>query len=77
MCLTIPVRPGRRDELVEFMRDVDGPRRAEFGEMERRIGVTREVFFLSRGGHPTESRSRRACRRTFHTCRGQKLRSPL
>jgi hypothetical protein len=52
MCLTIPVRPGRRDELVEFMREVDGPRHDELGTTERRIGVTREVFFLAaRGDH--------------------------
>jgi hypothetical protein len=50
MCLTIPVRPGRRDELVEFMREVDGPRHDELGTTERRIGVTREVFFLAAGG---------------------------
>lgn len=49
MCLTIPVRPGRRDELVEFMREVDGPRHDELGTTERRIGVTREVFFLAAG----------------------------
>ena len=35
MCLTIPVRPGRRDELVEFMREVDGPRHDELGATER------------------------------------------
>jgi hypothetical protein len=50
MCLTIPIRPGRRDELVEFMREVDGPRHDELGATERRIGVTREVFFLAAGG---------------------------
>ena len=50
MCLTIPVRPGRRDELVEFMRDVDGPRHGELAATERRIGVTREVIFLADGG---------------------------
>jgi hypothetical protein len=50
MCLTIAVRPGRRDELVEFMREVDGPRHDELGTTERRIGVIREVFFLAAGG---------------------------
>jgi hypothetical protein len=50
MCLTIPIRAGRRDELVEFMREVDGPRRSELADTERRIGITREVFFLADGG---------------------------
>ncbi len=50
MCLTVPVRPGHRDELVEFMREVDGPRHGDLGATERRIGVTREVFFLANGG---------------------------
>jgi hypothetical protein len=49
MCLTVPVRPGRRDELVEFMREVNGPRHVELDATERRIGVTREVFFLADG----------------------------
>lgn len=50
MCLTIPVRSGRRDDLVAFMREVDGPRRGELAASERRIGLTREVFFLADGG---------------------------
>jgi hypothetical protein len=50
MCLTIPVKPGRRDDLVAFMREVDGPRHAELEATERRIGLTREVFFLGDGG---------------------------
>jgi hypothetical protein len=50
MCLDVPVKPGRRDELVGFMREVDGPRHAELDATERRIGITREVFFLADGG---------------------------
>jgi hypothetical protein len=50
MCLLVPVRPGRRDELMEFMREVNGPRHREFGATEERIGVTREVFFLAGDG---------------------------
>jgi hypothetical protein len=50
MCLLVPVRPGRRDELVEFMRQINGPRHGELGATEQRIGVTREVFFLAGGG---------------------------
>lgn len=52
MCLTVPVRPGRRADLVGFMHEVDGPRHGELGATERRIGITREVFFLAdRGDH--------------------------
>jgi hypothetical protein len=50
MCLLLPIRPGRRDELVEFMREINGPRHRELGATEQRIGVTREVFFLAGGG---------------------------
>lgn len=50
MCLTIPIRPGRRSDLVGFMHEVDGPRHGELGATERRIGITREVFFLADGG---------------------------
>ena len=50
MCLLVPVRPGRRDELMDFMREVNGPRHCELGATEQRIGVTREVFFLAGDG---------------------------
>jgi hypothetical protein len=50
MCLTLPVKSGRREELVEFMHEVDGPRHEELAATERRIGLTREVFFLADGG---------------------------
>lgn len=52
MCLSVPVRSGRREELVEFMREVGGPRHEELASTEQRIGITREVFFLAHGdGH--------------------------
>jgi hypothetical protein len=50
MCLLVPVRPGRRDELMEFMREVNGPRHRDLGATEHRIGVTREVLFLAGDG---------------------------
>jgi hypothetical protein len=50
LCLLVPVRPGRRDELMGFMREVSGPRHRELGATEQKIGVTREVFFLAGGG---------------------------
>lgn len=49
MCLSMPVRPGRRDQLLEFMAEVDGPRHGELAATERRIGISREVFFLGDG----------------------------
>lgn len=51
MCLLVPVKPGLRDELMEFMREVNGPRHRELAATEQRIGVTREVFFLAGGDH--------------------------
>ena len=45
-----PRQTGAPRQLVEFMREVDGPRHDELGATERRIGVTREVFFLAAGG---------------------------
>jgi hypothetical protein len=50
MCLTIPVRPGKREELLDFMGEVAGPRHDELAATERRIGLDREVFFLVDGG---------------------------
>jgi hypothetical protein len=38
ICLTIPVLPGQAEAARSFLRALDGPRRGDYAESERRIG---------------------------------------
>lgn len=44
--MAIPVKPGKSDELRSFTEEVLGPRRAAFEASEKRIGITREGWYL-------------------------------
>jgi hypothetical protein len=47
ICLTIPVLPGQAEAARTFLLLLDGPRRAEYAESEQRIGIEKEVWFIS------------------------------
>ena len=47
ICLAIPVLGGQSSAARTFMRQLDGARRAEYDASERRIGITKEVWFLA------------------------------
>jgi hypothetical protein len=47
ICLALPVLAGRTAAARAFMKQLDGARRAEFDTSERRIGVTKELWFLA------------------------------
>ena len=47
ICLVVPVLPGRTAEARAFMRELDTVRRAEYDRSERRIGITKEVWYLA------------------------------
>ena len=47
ICMTVPVLPGKTAAARAFMQDLDGPRRAEFDASERRIGITKELWYLA------------------------------
>ncbi len=47
ICLTIPVLPGQADAARSFLHQLDGPRRAEYAESEQRIGIDKELWFMS------------------------------
>ena len=49
VCAVFSVLPGKSGAARDFMRQLDGGRRAEFDRSERRIGITKEVWFLARG----------------------------
>src|SRR6478736_3240877 len=49
MCLVTPVLAGRADTAREFLRRLDGDRRADYQRSEQQLGITKEVWFLASG----------------------------
>ena len=47
VCLVMPILPGKTADARAFLRDLDGPRKAEFDRSERRIGITKELWYLA------------------------------
>ena len=47
VCLLMPVLPGKTADARAFLREIDGPRKAEFDLSERRIGITKELRYLA------------------------------
>lgn len=47
ICLALPVRPGKSDDARTFLRALDTTRSAEYDRSERRIGITKEVWYLA------------------------------
>lgn len=47
VCLVMPILPGKTDDARAFLRELDGPRKGDFDASERRIGITRELWYLA------------------------------
>jgi hypothetical protein len=47
ICLVFPVLAGKTDDAKAFMRELDGPRKVEFDQSERRIGIGKELWYLA------------------------------
>ena len=47
VCVVFPVLPGKTEDARSFMRELDGPRMAEYDKSERTIGITKELWFLA------------------------------
>jgi hypothetical protein len=47
VCFTLPVIAGKSDQARAFMRQLDTTRRDEFDRSERRIGISKELWFLA------------------------------
>ena len=47
VCLVMPILPGKTAAARAFLRDLDGPRKAEFDRSERRIGISKELWYLA------------------------------
>jgi hypothetical protein len=46
VCFALPIIDGKTADARAFMRDLEGPRKAEFDSSERRIGIVKESWFL-------------------------------
>jgi len=53
--IAAPIQPGQLSAWEAFMAELNGPRRFEFHDMNRRFGVTDHRAWLQRtpAGHPT------------------------
>ena len=47
VCLALPLLAGQADAARTFMQQLDGARRNEFDSSERRIGITKELWYLA------------------------------
>ena len=45
--LTIPVLSGKTETARSFLNALDGPRRGEYAESEQRIGIEKELWYIS------------------------------
>jgi uncharacterized protein DUF6176 len=47
VCLALPIHPGKSDDARAFMHELETSRKTEYDASERRIGITKEVWFLA------------------------------
>jgi hypothetical protein len=47
VCLVLPILPGKSDAAREFQRELDTVRKAEYDASERRIGISKELWYLA------------------------------
>jgi|SRR5262245_47743443 len=47
VCLVLPILPGKAESAREFQRQLDGPRKNDYDASERRIGITKEVWYVA------------------------------
>jgi hypothetical protein len=47
ICMTLPVLPGKTSDARSFLRELGGAKRAEFDASERRLGISKELWYLA------------------------------
>ena len=47
ICLAVPILPGKVDVARAFMTELEHQRKADYDRSERRIGITKEVWYLA------------------------------
>jgi hypothetical protein len=48
ICLVVPITPGKTEDARDFMRELEEKRKPDYDRSERRIGITKEVWYLAR-----------------------------
>lgn len=51
-CLVLPLNVDRIDTARQFLRSLDGDRRADYARSQARIGIDRETWFCAEGVAP-------------------------
>lgn len=46
VCFALPLVPGKTEAARAFMRELEGPRKAQFAASEKRIDITKESWYL-------------------------------
>lgn len=46
LAFAVPILPGKTEDLKRLAEEIKGPRRSEFEESQRRLGVTRENWYI-------------------------------
>ena len=47
VCLVLPILANKTEDARAFQRELDTERKADYGRSERRIGITKEVWFIA------------------------------
>ena len=47
ICLVLPILPGKTEDARAFQRELDTERKADYDRSERRIGITKEVWYVA------------------------------
>lgn len=47
VCLAFPVLSGKSGDARAFFRELDGPRKNDFDRSERRLGITKELWYVA------------------------------
>src|SRR5687767_11958041 len=47
VCAVFQILPGKTEVALSFMRELDTQRRADYDRSERRIGISKEVWYLA------------------------------
>lgn len=47
ICVVFPILPGKTEDARAFQRELDTARKADYDRSERRIGITKEYWFVA------------------------------
>ena len=45
-CEALPILPGKRDVLMQFIKDISGPMKKDFERAEKHLGIKKEALYL-------------------------------